>query len=299
MKIKLEEKDHDIKELKLVLRSKGDELSEMQVRKDKAEKKLLDASRDSDLMREKLQRKVDDLQTLLKKKEKEYEDTMKHFQKDIENLESEKGNLKDKIKDITKQTLFKEINKKVASGQAMGSSGPTSIGPSVPLPVKVVFYELIVSVSCIFHSFLCFQDSPMLKQQLQDMQSALIILQNKNYNREAEEMRKRLANMKPIQVPKSILHDNGSKDMEKADASKDEFPTLIDLMKRAQTLQKEINVNLVTAPKLVDLKKKTASAEVMSHLLQQKAKQELLKQEAEQLHLAVAQLKASRLVVGF
>jgi len=59
---KLENKEADVKELKLALRSKGEELSEMQVRRDKAEKKLLDATRDADMVREKLQRKVDDLQ---------------------------------------------------------------------------------------------------------------------------------------------------------------------------------------------------------------------------------------------
>ena len=65
MKQRLEKKDSDIKELKLVLRTKAEELSEMQIRKDKAEKKLLDSSKDSELMREKLQRKVDDLQVRL------------------------------------------------------------------------------------------------------------------------------------------------------------------------------------------------------------------------------------------
>lgn len=143
-KIKLENKDLDIKEMKLTLRAKSEELSEMQVRKDKAEKKLLDATRDADLMREKLQRKVDDLNLVLKKKEKDFEQTMEHLQKDIDQLEGEKGELKEKIKDFTKQTLFKEINKMTttgvpaaSSGQPSGTFGPGSIGPSVPMPVRV------------------------------------------------------------------------------------------------------------------------------------------------------------------
>ena len=37
---------------------KSDEMSELQVRKDKAEKKLADANREAELMREKLQRKL-------------------------------------------------------------------------------------------------------------------------------------------------------------------------------------------------------------------------------------------------
>ena len=58
MKYKLENKDLDIKEVKKVLKTKTEEMSEMQVRKDKAEKRLQDANREAELMREKLQRKL-------------------------------------------------------------------------------------------------------------------------------------------------------------------------------------------------------------------------------------------------
>lgn len=63
---------------------------------------------------------------------------MEHLQSDIDQLEGEKGELKEKIKDITKQTLFKEMNKKMNTGQmVIGASGPTSLGPSIPKPVMV------------------------------------------------------------------------------------------------------------------------------------------------------------------
>ena len=78
----------------------------LQIRKDKAEKKLLDSTRDSELVREKLQRKLDDAMAMLKRKEKEFDETLNHFQADIDNLESEKGDLKNKLKDITKKTLI-------------------------------------------------------------------------------------------------------------------------------------------------------------------------------------------------
>ena len=135
--------------MKLALRSRGDELSEMQVRRDKAEKRLSDATRDGDLAREKLQRKVDDLQVreggregggrliiwkgdfffslhvqvMLRKKERDFEVTMEHLQADIDQLEGEKGELRDKIKDITKQTLFKQINEKMMMTSGGGSGG--------------------------------------------------------------------------------------------------------------------------------------------------------------------------------
>ena len=65
IKYKLENKEHDIKDLRRALKEKNEELSEMNVRKDKAEKRLQDATRDADVMREKLQRKLDDTQVYL------------------------------------------------------------------------------------------------------------------------------------------------------------------------------------------------------------------------------------------
>ncbi|XP_040580474.1 dynactin subunit 1 [Lepeophtheirus salmonis] len=111
IKYKLENKDLDIKELKKHLKVKGDELSEMQVRKDLADKKLFDSSRDSELMIEKLQRKLDDVCCLLRRKEKEFEDTMDQLQSDIESLESEKGELKDRVKNMSKKPLLKVFQK--------------------------------------------------------------------------------------------------------------------------------------------------------------------------------------------
>jgi hypothetical protein len=40
----------DIRDLKKAIKAKSDELSEMQIRKDKAEKRLTDATRDADLV---------------------------------------------------------------------------------------------------------------------------------------------------------------------------------------------------------------------------------------------------------
>ena len=76
--------------MKKTLKMKSDEMSELQVRKDKAEKKLADANREAELMREKLQRKLDDAHETLKRKEKEFEDTMDHLQKDLDSLENER-----------------------------------------------------------------------------------------------------------------------------------------------------------------------------------------------------------------
>ncbi|KAI5712579.1 hypothetical protein M8J75_009598 [Diaphorina citri] len=124
MKSKLEERERDIKDLKILLRSKQEEIGEISVRKDLAESKLANAIRDKDYQEQKLKGKLEDLQNLLKKKEKEYEDTMDHLQADIESLETEKGELKDKLKNMNKKVLFDNVVKTAAGKE---SGGPVHI----------------------------------------------------------------------------------------------------------------------------------------------------------------------------
>jgi len=57
------------------------------------------------------QRKLDDAQQLLKRKEKEFEETMDHLQADIDSLESERGELKEKLKNHSKRALIEGITR--------------------------------------------------------------------------------------------------------------------------------------------------------------------------------------------
>ncbi|TRY77114.1 hypothetical protein TCAL_00046, partial [Tigriopus californicus] len=268
LKAKLENKDLDIKELKLTLRAKSEEISEMQVRKDKAEKKLLDTSRDSELMREKMQRKVDDLQVLLKRKEKEFEETMDHLQNDIDSLESERGELKNKLKDITKKTLIEGITK---SHALSGASGPTSLGPSISTPVK---------------------DSPMLVQHLQELQASFFALKAKSYERESEDLRQRLAKLPPLTLPKKHFRTSLEvEEQEKGDAPKETPNELADVMKKVTHLRSQVNQALV-APSVVDLRKKTGAETSLLTLASQKIQREKLADEVDRLRLEIAGLRA-------
>ncbi|KAI5754561.1 hypothetical protein M8J77_009576 [Diaphorina citri] len=140
MKSKLEERERDIKDLKILLRSKQEEIGEISVRKDLAESKLANAIRDKDYQEQKLKGKLEDLQNLLKKKEKEYEDTMDHLQADIESLETEKGELKDKLKNMNKKVLFDNVVKTAAGKE---SGGPVHI--SINTSGKVQDSPLLVN----------------------------------------------------------------------------------------------------------------------------------------------------------
>ncbi|XP_072941306.1 dynactin subunit 1 [Epargyreus clarus] len=101
--IRLENKEADIKELRKALKAKQEELSEMQIRRELGERKLTAAASAAELRAEQLQRRLEDAHNQLKRKEKEFEETMDHLQQDIDSLETERGALRDKLKMYAKR----------------------------------------------------------------------------------------------------------------------------------------------------------------------------------------------------
>ncbi|KOB76917.1 Dynactin, partial [Operophtera brumata] len=102
--------------------AKQEELSEMQIRRELGERKLATAARDSELRAEQLHRKLEDALNQLKRKEKEFEETMDHLQQDIDSLENERGALRDKLKLYAKRggSHHEETPVKIAPGVAAG-----------------------------------------------------------------------------------------------------------------------------------------------------------------------------------
>ncbi|XP_016160831.1 PREDICTED: dynactin subunit 1 [Ficedula albicollis] len=191
--LKLEDRETVIKELKKSLKIKGEELSEANVRLSLLEKKLDSASKDADDRVEKIQTKLDETQTLLKKKEKEFEETMDALQADIDQLESEKVELKQRLNNQSKRTIEglrgappsgvasivsgiagEEQQRGVGAGQVPG-------GGSGPVQVK---------------------DSPLLLQQIDALQLSLKHLKNENNLLKGAQMKLELASLAPLQVPR-------------------------------------------------------------------------------------------------
>lgn len=114
-KSRLEAKENEISELKKALKLKISESSEMQIRKDIAEKKLLSSNKSSEERISKLQIEIEELQEIIKKKEREYEETLNHFQADIDSLQTEKIELKEKVKVLSKRNLFEGLTKTTTS----------------------------------------------------------------------------------------------------------------------------------------------------------------------------------------
>uniref|UniRef100_A0A4W6EK04 Dynactin subunit 1 n=1 Tax=Lates calcarifer TaxID=8187 RepID=A0A4W6EK04_LATCA len=186
--VKLEDRETVIKELKKSLKIKGEELSEANVRLSLLEKKLDTSTKDADERVEKIQTKLDENLALLKKKEKEFEETMDALQADIDQLEAEKAELKQRINNQSKMTI-EGLRGSPASGIAsivQGSAGGKllcSLPPSMAGPVQVV-------------------DSPLLRQQVEAQRLGIKHLKNQNNRLKAEKMRAQLASLPPLCPPK-------------------------------------------------------------------------------------------------
>uniref|UniRef100_A0A7N8Y5M9 Dynactin subunit 1 n=1 Tax=Mastacembelus armatus TaxID=205130 RepID=A0A7N8Y5M9_9TELE len=133
--VKLEDRETVIKELKKSLKIKGEELSEANVRLSLLEKKLDTSTKDADERVEKIQTKLDENLALLKKKEKEFEETMDALQADIDQLEAEKAELKQRINNQSKMTI-EGLRGTASSGIASivhGSTGGKTLASLPPL----------------------------------------------------------------------------------------------------------------------------------------------------------------------
>ncbi|XP_063233174.1 dynactin subunit 1 isoform X2 [Bacillus rossius redtenbacheri] len=215
LKHKLEMKESDIKELKLSLKQKQEELSEMTIRKELAEKKLGSLNKDNELTIEKLQRKLDDAQQLLRRKEKEFEETMDHLQADIDSLESERGELKEKLKGYSKKAL-----------DGGGGKAPALAGPAPGNYVGGV------------------RDSSQLGREVHALRLALQTQRREKSQLQVQLMKQQLSSLPPLQVPKKTSVGSGP--------SVDHDAALTEVLKKASALQKEV-YDALARPALLDI----------------------------------------------
>jgi dynactin 1 len=86
---------------------------------------------------------LDDAQQLLKRKEKEFEETMDHLQADIDSLESERGELKEKLKNYSKKALIEGISK--SAGQLITCFMPLCNKFYMP---DILRYYILIVLAC-------------------------------------------------------------------------------------------------------------------------------------------------------
>ena len=128
LRSRIESKDSEIHSLKRALKAKVEEASEHQIRRELAERKLSTANKDADDRVVRMQNELDQLKAEMRRKDREYEETMNHLQSDIEALESERGALKDRVKNLASSTPF-DGQKPLSS--RVSHSSPTTSWPTV------------------------------------------------------------------------------------------------------------------------------------------------------------------------
>lgn len=219
---KLETRDSDIRECRIALREKQEELSEMVLRRDLAEKRLTHQQREHELDVDKLKRKLEEAQNQLKRKvriftffifsgkmiwkfsdapqgpeqkeilwnpsfliirnvpqEKEFEETMDHLQTDIESLELERGQLKEKLKTFGKKT-------------SMTPTGPGSTLPSTDGSTSIPSNG---SSSDFSHSSF---ENRLLNQEISALKEALNSENRQKSKLLANDLRNKLNSLQPL-----------------------------------------------------------------------------------------------------
>ncbi|XP_068129776.1 dynactin subunit 1 isoform X2 [Hyperolius riggenbachi] len=189
--LKLEDRETVIKELKKSLKIKGEELSEANVRLSLLEKKLDSASKEADDRVEKIQTKLEETQALLKKKEKEFEETMDALQADIDQLEAEKAELRQRLNNQSKRTI-EGLRGSPGSGVASIVSG---------IAGGVVSSQMLLNGSGPVQV----KDSPLLLQQIDALRLSMKHLKQENNRLKAQRMKEELAALPPLHVPKLTL----------------------------------------------------------------------------------------------
>ncbi|XP_025093203.1 dynactin subunit 1-like isoform X2 [Pomacea canaliculata] len=180
MRTKLDVKDEELKEIKKQLKIKQEELSEQQVRLGLMEKKLENASKEADDRVEKIQRKLDEANVQFKKKEKEFEETYDTLQGEIDNLDQEKSELKERLRVLSKKTLLEGLTRQ-SSSHGTGQP-PSPVGSTTGSTTSLT-------------------DSPQFIHQVESLREALQFCKRENIRLKAERMRSQLSDMPAIHLP--------------------------------------------------------------------------------------------------
>ncbi|XP_039485865.1 dynactin subunit 1 [Drosophila santomea] len=180
----LENREADVKQLKLAAKMKQNELSEMQIRKDLAEKKLSVLQNEYEHAVDKWKQQYEETRLQLQQKEKEFEETMDHLQSDIDALESEKSDLRDKLK-LNTSTGKVQSGSESHSPHNLSLTGTTSTAPGN----SNVSYSAPAGTA------------PVVAEEVELLKNAFNQERNERLRLQAQDMRAKLSQFEPLYVP--------------------------------------------------------------------------------------------------
>ncbi|CAK8697051.1 unnamed protein product [Clavelina lepadiformis] len=228
--VKLLEKDEDINELRKLLKTKSDEVSESKIRIGMLERKLEKATKEGGEKTSYLQQRLDSMTEDLKKKEKEYDETLDALQNDIDTLEAEKAELKQRLSAHAKRGTLSDLGLRAPT---LGATSPTTSSGIASILANAAASGSSITVS----------DSPMLTQQIQVLRSALRVKSTEYSHVMGQKMIEELQALTPLLCPKVN------------DKSKTEIQSL-----KSELTKLETTVNRFAIPQVIDISKRKPGA---------------------------------------
>ena len=135
---------------------------------------------------------MEDNQLLLKRKEKEFNETLEHLQSDMETLEKEKAELKEKLMQSSKKVLLDGLTKSTAG------PAPFLFSTNLATPSAPAATETATSASAV-------RDSPLLLNQITHLREALRQTQSEKARLVGDDLRKKFDALTPLRLPKKNI----------------------------------------------------------------------------------------------
>lgn len=134
---------------------------------------------------------MEDVQISLKRKEKEFNETLEHLQSDMATLEKEKAELKEKLMHSSKKVLIEGITK-AAVGPAPFLHPAGQTAPAAPLPTETSSSSSV-------------RDSPILLNKIACLREALRHTQVEKARLVGDDLRKKFEALPPLNLPKKNI----------------------------------------------------------------------------------------------
>ncbi|KAM7539850.1 hypothetical protein Aperf_G00000044927 [Anoplocephala perfoliata] len=246
---KLELKDVELFELRRELKARVDEISEMTVRINMAEKKLETSGRGNLEKIADLEDRLQKMKNQQKQTEKEYGQAIDGMQADLANIEKENAELKEKLRKMSKSSLGFGLAKPIAGSLLHSPGDPGSDGnvtPSSPM-------SLASKLSA-------YRDVTILLNEIETLREAVRYLSSENTKLRGRKFHDDVMSLRPLRVPyrNQIEKSTGSTDEESSEESEKEnmkssAPSLTELTRRVKAAVTSYHEVLATT-RLVNLK---------------------------------------------
>lgn len=130
---------------------------------------------------------------MLKRKEKEYHETVEHLQSDMKTLEQEKAELKEKLMHSSKKTLLEGLTKSTSASPGVVSSAPFIHGPSAISSSSPAVAMDTTSGQA--------RDSPLLINEIAHLRQALRTSQAEKARLLGNDLLDKMSSLTPLKLP--------------------------------------------------------------------------------------------------